>query len=351
MGAPRIVIGGAGVIGAATAWFLAQRGVQVTIVERHEAGGAASGKSGGFLARDWCDGTALEVLARRSFALHQALPTRTGRDWGLRAVDTLAVGRGRRTGREPAWLGPEFAALGVLGDQSTTAQLDPAAFTRGLLDAAMALGARLVRGSVGGVLQDGEKITGAIVDGRPLIADGVVLALGPWSQAVAGRLPLPPVGALAGHSLLFRPALPLTAQALFVSDGSGDTPELFPRADGTVYVCGRATVLPLPDDPAAVVPDAAAIRILHALALRLVPALADAPLLAAQACHRPITADQLPLIGRVPGLANAYVATGHGPWGILNAPATGEALAELILDGATAHVDLGPFDPARRPPA
>jgi glycine/D-amino acid oxidase-like deaminating enzyme len=34
-------------------------------------------------------------------------------------------------------------------------------------------------------------------------------------------------------------------------------------------------------------------------------------------------------------------------WGILNAPATGEALAELILDGAARSTDLSPFDPAR----
>ena len=60
-----------------------------------------------------------------------------------------------------------------------------------------------------------------------------------------------------------------------------------------------------------------------------------------------MTDDGLPLIGRVPGMAGAYVATGHGPWGMLNAPATGLALAELIVDGRARSVDLSPFDPAR----
>ena len=50
----------------------------------------------------------------------------------------------------------------------------------------------------------------------------------------------------------------------------------------------------------------------------------------------------------VPGAASAYVATGHGPWGMLNAPATGLALAELIVDGAAKVVDLRAFDPAPR---
>jgi glycine/D-amino acid oxidase-like deaminating enzyme len=44
------------------------------------------------------------------------------------------------------------------------------------------------------------------------------------------------------------------------------------------------------------------------------------------------------------------VATGHGPWGILNAPATGQALAELITAGASS-TDLRPFNPARLPAA
>ena len=63
-----------------------------------------------------------------------------------------------------------------------------------------------------------------------------------------------------------------------------------------------------------------------------------------------MTQDGLPLIGRVPQSEGLYVATGHNVWGILNAPATGEAMAQLIADGATRDVDLAPFDPARLEP-
>jgi glycine/D-amino acid oxidase-like deaminating enzyme len=79
------------------------------------------------------------------------------------------------------------------------------------------------------------------------------------------------------------------------------------------------------------------------------PTLAGAEILARQACFRPVTEDGLPLIGKVPELDGAYVATGHSVWGILNAPATGEAMAELILDGTATTVDLSPFDPGRLP--
>ena len=63
-----------------------------------------------------------------------------------------------------------------------------------------------------------------------------------------------------------------------------------------------------------------------------------------------MTEDGVPLIGAVTEVDGAYVATGHSVWGILNAPATGEALAELILDGAARTMDLAPFDPGRLRP-
>ena len=54
----RVVICGGGVIGACTAYFLSLRQVEVIVVERTGVACAASGKSGGFLALDWCDGSA-----------------------------------------------------------------------------------------------------------------------------------------------------------------------------------------------------------------------------------------------------------------------------------------------------
>ena len=50
---------------------------------------------------------------------------------------------------------------------------------------------------------------------------------------------------------------------------------------------------------------------------------------------------------RLPGVQGAYVATGHSCWGILNGPATGQAMAELIVYGSTKSLDISAFDPAR----
>jgi glycine/D-amino acid oxidase-like deaminating enzyme len=57
-----------------------------------------------------------------------------------------------------------------------------------------------------------------------------------------------------------------------------------------------------------------------------------------QSCHLPVTADGAPIMGKVPGTENVYVATGHSCWGILNAPASGAAMAELVADGSVTVV-------------
>ena len=192
------------------------------------------------------------------------------------------------------------------------------------------------------------------VDGETIEGDAVVIAMGPWSILAAAWLPLPAVFGLKGHSLLFDTGTKVPAEALFLEDreanGAVQSPEFFPRSDGTTYVCAISSESPLPIDPAEVSPDPGAIERLERMCSELSPVLASAKVLARQACYRPITRDGLPLIGRLPGVEGAYVATGHSVWGILNGPATGEALAELIIDGAAHSVDLSPFDPGRISP-
>src|ERR1700757_4163952 len=83
-----VLVCGGGVIGASVAYFLSCRGVKATVIESTGLACAASGKSGGFLARDWCDGSLLAPLARRSFALHAELAEHIAEDWGYRRLDT-----------------------------------------------------------------------------------------------------------------------------------------------------------------------------------------------------------------------------------------------------------------------
>jgi glycine/D-amino acid oxidase-like deaminating enzyme len=355
--APRhVVVCGAGVMGAAVAYFLSRRGVAVTVVERSGVACAASGKSGGFLALDWCDGSPLEPLARASFALHAELAKSLGTDYGYRRVDTFMLAareRGRVAGGHritpPAWLDGDGAVTAALGSTATTAQLHPARFTQALVGAARA---RLRAGVVSGVVVRDGVARGVTVGGETLEADAIVLALGPWTSRALPGARLPTVHGLKGYSVTLA-AADVPAHALFVdyrtAGGRALEPEIFPRPDGEVYVCGMADPAPLPDSPEAVSVNDDACAALARAAGRVCTALAAAPITRRQACYRPVTDDGLPLLGRLPGLGGAWVATGHGPWGMLNAPATGLALAEAIVDGAASVVDLGPFDPARLP--
>ncbi len=351
-----VVICGGGAIGCSIAYFLSRRGAQVTVVERSGVANAASGKSGGFLALDWCDGGPLQRLARRSFALHAELAgTLSGEQaWNYRRMTTYGGLAGYAVGSAGGPLGwtSESVTIGQrLGTPETTAQVHPGGYTRAMMRAAEDNGARLVAGAVTGVAQDDGAATGIAVDGERLAAQAVVIALGPWSILAAAWLPLPPVHGLKGHSLVFETGQALPADALFLETPDGAAhPEVFPRSDGTTYVCGYRSQAPIPVDPAEVTPEADQSARFEAICRDISPVLGEAPIRARQACYRPVTEDGIPLIGPVPGVAGAYLATGHSVWGILNAPATGEAMAELILDGAARTVDLGAFDPGRLPP-
>lgn len=353
-----VIICGGGVIGAAIAYYLSLRGVPSTVIEPYRVAGAASGKAGGFLALDWCDRMPLAPLARQSFALHAQLAQTLGVDYGYRTLTTLAVhpqpgahARPSAAAGELAWLDGLYTPAGVLGTPTTTAQVHPAQFTQALLQAAQQRGARLHHGRVQGLDIAAQRVQGVYVDGQRLPGTRVVIAMGPWSNLAAQWLPLPPVSGLKGHSITLRPATPVPAQALFVdyacATGERLELEVYPRPDGEVYLCSLSEDAPLPTHPEQVQPHPHAGPLLQHMAGALSSVLRGLPLQRLQACYRPVTADGLPFLGNVPGVRGAYMATGHSCWGILNAPASGLAMAELIVDGQAHSIDLTAFAPER----
>jgi len=232
----RIVICGGGAIGAAIAYFTSRRGARSTVIERHTIAGAASGKSGGFLALDWCQGTPLDRLARRSFALHGRLSSDLGDPWGYRrlttysgyaAADDTARGKG-----QPPWLSARVAITSRLGSVESTAVIEPRAFTAGLMRAAQVRGAMLRNGTVvdlvreqSGAVRGVALATGEIVEG-----DAVVIAMGPWSILAARWLPLPAVFGYKGHSLVFDTGGAIPAEALFLEYREDERRNPDPRA-------------------------------------------------------------------------------------------------------------------------
>jgi hypothetical protein len=118
------------------------------VIERTGVACAASGKSGGFLALDWCDSSPLEPLARRSFELHARLPKEIGGDWGYRRMEAYGGtyrraerARDRQRNARVEWVADGVAIGSQIGTSETTAQVDPGRFTRALMQAASRQGA------------------------------------------------------------------------------------------------------------------------------------------------------------------------------------------------------------------
>ena len=154
------------------------------------------------------------------------------------------------------WLARRVTITGRLGTPESTAGVDPRAFTTGLMRAAKMHGAVLRHDTVVDLVRgpSGALRGVALASGEIVAGDAVVIAMGPWSILAARWLPLPAVWGRKGHGLVFETGetIPAEAQFLEYREASGEilTPELFPRGDGTTWVCAISSAGPVPVDPA-----------------------------------------------------------------------------------------------------
>ncbi|KAI3876014.1 hypothetical protein MKX03_026250 [Papaver bracteatum] len=364
----RVIVCGGGVIGVCTAFFLAKKGAKVTLIEKSSIACAASGKAGGFLALDWCDGRAISKLARTSFNLHRTLSLELNgsESYGYRPLDTLSLSiteqdqksSGSKSKILPSWVDGPARNPNTIGTIETTAQVHPQLFTRALLSFAVANhDLEVVIGELERVEIDQGRVKSVVLKDKGVIeTDSVVLALGPWSSRLSMISSLFNVSDLKAHSIVLIPKDPtaITPHALFLTykaanGGEPMDPEVYPRPTGEVYVCGMSAKGEVPDNPEEIMGDPESIKVLKRVAGTVSSHLkeGEVEVKAEQACFLPLTDDDKPVIGEMPNVKGCYVATGHSCWGILNGPATGAAMAELVLDGVSSIVDLTPFTPAR----
>jgi glycine oxidase len=170
------------------------------------------------------------------------------------------------------------------------------------------------------------RATGVVFeDGSSVVADSVVLAAGAWSRQIAGLPPdrRPPVRPVKGQVLLLRmdPQAPLLNHVLWAPGAY-----MVPRRDGRLIV--GATVEEKGFDEAIT---AGGLLTLLEAAWRAVPAIEELPIQEILVGHRPGSRDDAPILGRGP-LEGLFYATGHYRNGILLAPVTADAMAQLVLD-------------------
>lgn len=358
-----VVVVGGGVIGSAVGYFLARAGHAVTVLERDELGGQASSAAAGILAptvegdrggpffelmlasRRLFPELAEQLRAEAGVEIDYAAPgllsvafdeaeeraLRAGIAWqAQRGLDVRWLEAGEVQRLEPQ-LSPEVRGALYSGEGH---QVSSARLVQGFVQAGSRLGARFVGGTpVLGLERQGDEVRGVRLADRSVPADAVVLACGAWSALCGewlGRsVPVTPV---KGQILALQ-AIPGAIRRIVYRHSA----YLVPRRDGTVVL--GATEERVGFDRRVTV---AGLRTLLGAVPALAPALADAQLRGAWAGLRPGTPDGLPILGPVPGLRGAYLATGHYRNGVLLAPITGRLCVDWLAGSAPA-LPLDPF--------
>lgn len=356
-----VAVVGAGVIGLSAAWRIAQEGASVALVERGEPGQQTSRVAAGMLAPVAEAAYGEERLLELTMASAAAYPAfieeleaASGRSTGHIAGGALHVALDRDEaaelkrrrdfltglGLEVEWLGPSACrelepglAPGFHGGirVAEEALVDPRLLTAALAAASAALPVTFISGEVAELLQDDGRATGLrLAEGRTINADRVVVATGSWAGSGTWLPPelRPPVRPVKGQIVELAPR-PGVAGPGPVCSGILATERVYlvPRADGRLIV--GATVEEQGFDTTVT---AGGVYELLREGYRALPDLAEMELVEATAGLRPASPDNLPIIGEDPLLPGLIHASGHYRNGILLAPLTGQAVADLVAD-------------------
>lgn len=381
---PDVIVIGAGIVGAACAWYAARAGLDVTVVDRGPvAGGTTGAGEGNVLVSDKEPGPelALAVLSNR---LWRSLAELAGdveyepkgglvvaeteetllrltelaaRQTAEHAVQHTPVPPGDLRDYEPHLTGGLAGAVHYPQD----AQVQPMlAAARLLRHAADSYG----RGTVGlrtgvtvtGFTRSGGRVTGVRTTHGDILGGAVVNAAGTWAGEVAAlagvHLPVMP---RRGFVLVTEPpARPLIRHkvytAAYVTNVASDSAALETSAvvEGTpagpvLIGASRERVgFDRTTSPAV-------LSRLASQAVALFPALRELRAIRSYCGFRPYCPDHLPVIGEDPRAPGLWHACGHEGAGIGLAPATGHLLAQA-LTGERPDLDLRPFRPDRFPP-
>jgi D-amino-acid dehydrogenase len=363
----RIVIIGAGVLGASAAFHLARTGAEVTVIDAHLDGRATAAGAG--IICPW-----VSAIEDRSFYrlycgggeyypdLIAALAEAGETDLGYRQAGAMmvssdheelawiehmarqraapAMGRITRLAASEARalfppLRQDLGAVHIAGG----ARVDGRRLAASLLQAAAFYGATVLPGHAG-LAVEADRIVGVdLADGR-IPADRVIVTAGAWAdrllRPVGFALAVEPQRGQIAHLRLegvqttdWPVILPPGSHYIVPFDAgrivAGATRETGAGFDYRVTASGQAEVL--------------------SEALRVAPGLGAATTIETRVGFRPVAAR--PVLGWLPGIAGLAVGNGLGAAGLTIGPLAGRLLADLVT-GQAGTMDLAPFDPMRR---
>lgn len=365
----RVVVVGAGIVGASVALHLAAAGTEVVVVD-DDRPGRATRAGAGIVAPPWRRDQGPDALFNLRAAAFDAYPDLMAQlgpgnffdvigllytappGPALEAVyaavlATRSAGGGRlgeiqlleplqAAGLFP-YLRPDLGAVAL----PTAGRVDGEAVRQGLLRTACQAGAQLVSGPAA-LDSHGDRVTGVTVGGLGWAADAVVVAAGAWSAGL-----LRPLGvelALdAQRGQILHLVIPgARTDRMAVVQPIGADHYLLPFPDSRVVVGATR------ETGSGFDPRLTAGGVAHVLgdALGVAPGLATATLSELRVGLRPASRDGLPFLGAVTSRPGLFVATGMGPEGLTLGPLCGRAVADAVL-GKDPGIDLAPFAPER----
>lgn len=368
-----IVIGG-GIVGASAAYSLARTGMKTLLIDSHDTG-RATDAGAGIIAPE-TSGAALGP-AFFPFALHcgayyadliPQLHDAGAGDTGYRVCGELIVaadedelhsyerkksvvferrrGRGLPSDDDLREISPHDArelfpalktvlrALYFRGG----ARVDGRLLTAALLKAAGTYGLSVLHQRAGDLILNAGRVVGVNVDGDEIHAGSVIIAGGAWSSAYGRQL---------GVTI---PVEPQRGQIIHLNLIGADTAEwaIVEAFHGHYLVCwpdGRVVAGATRETGSGFVPVTSAdgVREVLSEAIRVAPGLQTAQIGEIRVGLRPVTPDNLPVLGPVPGVEGIYLATGHGANGLQLGPFSGKLAADWA-SGMSSSVDISGFD-------
>lgn len=354
---PDVLVIGGGVIGLTTAYYLAERGASVAVVDKGDLGREASWAGAGILTPTKVR-PAMPPLEHLKALGTEMYPVLSARLKELTKIDNGYMVSGGLEVIEGGAETDEWRAEGVEYEELTYPELPRrfpmlaptfkrAFFLPGMaqvrnprhlqaLTAACALRKVTLTPQclVQRLLRESSRIVAVETPQGRLAAGRFLIAGGAWSAAL-----LEPLG--------WRPGIrPIRGQIALLHPDSSPISSLIlcgkrymvPRLDGRILVGSTEEDVGFDTRTTAT-----AIADLIEFSHNLIPSLSAAPLEKSWAGLRPGNADGLPYLGAVPGCDNLFVAAGHFRSGIQSAPATGMLLANLLSEGIDSSGLLAAF--------
>jgi glycine/D-amino acid oxidase-like deaminating enzyme len=362
----KVIVIGAGVMGASAAFRLAQAGAQVAVLEAGRVGGGTSGISFAWTNAHNKPPRPYHDLNVAGMKAHAALREEFGPtpwwhgggslEWEPeegRAAQAANIERLKSWGYAAEWITPKQLHelepdidLATVGDApiayfADEGWLDPIPYAHAMLSAARQNGAKLILDArVVDIVLRGDRVSGVMTADRAVHeADVVVNCSGRWANDPvhdAGlHLPLAPTVGF----LVFTPPVATSLSRVV------RTPLIDARPDGA----GRLMLHWNPTDPTLSIdtklsPDMPEARDLVARASRLLLSIGEVRPEAVRIAIRPIPGDHLSAIGPVPRVHGYYLAITHS--GVTLSPFLGAAIADEVARG-NERPELAPFRPAR----